>query len=144
MLAVAFLVAMTGRVPAEVAAEVLTGKQTVELLTKPLGDINLPRAILEKRITDLRAIAEPLGIRLTLSKGVEAAVKRWTYPAVALKDGNLALALRSTIEKTRLRTSVRPGEVHLILADELQLLNDEIQKQPNYIPESVDEGDPFK
>ena len=137
ILAVAFLVAMIGQAPAAVAPEDLTEKQTAERLRKPLGEINLPKATLEKRIAALRAIAEPLGIRLSLSKGVEASAKRWTCAAVALKNGNLALALQYTSDNTKLIFSVRRGEVHLLLVGERP-------KKPKSSPDSVYEDDPFK
>jgi hypothetical protein len=136
-LAVALHFALLVHYLAAAEAMQLDVMQTAEHLRKPLGEMNFPEATLEKRITALRSIADPLGIRVTTSKGVEAAAKRWTCPAIIVKEANMIKVLQYTSDITRLMFLVRPGEVHLLLASEMP------QKEGTK-PDSNDEHDPLK
>ena len=118
-LAAAFLCILSTLTSTAIEPADLDLMQTTELLAKQISVIKFPESTLEKRIDALRAIATPLGIRLTISKGVEEKAKQWKYPALVLEGGSLATALKYTTARTQLIYSVRPGEVHLLLGSEM-------------------------
>jgi hypothetical protein len=94
-------------------------EKTKTLLSRQIGKIVFPKETLEKRIVALRAIAYRLGLNLTTSEGVDAVADKWTYPAITIEDGNLELALRYTVDVTKLFYRIKDGEVHLLLIHEM-------------------------
>lgn len=85
----------------------------------PSPSIVPPEETLEKRIVALRAFEYRLGLKLTVSEGVDAVAKSWKYPSITVQEGSLELALRLTVDSTKLFFSTKDGEVHLLLINEI-------------------------